>query len=242
MLMLVKKKYYILYLAGDMALYLLQKVARGDFHYWVPIDGAFGLIVSLGARVVVKTITDFTGLVHFRGPQELGGLYWTLNIFLVLAASFVSVWVGGGGRMEWTLVLAASGAWVLTFGLSVLLMKKEYRGTFVGTQTGKKQIMERFSQAVDDSVRSSVMKKNKKQWAGIREDVKAWVQANWWRWEEEKPKWMTVSWLAKVPPDMIPEAAPAARRIRASARRRNSFATGMEAKDEDKRRVRPVSN
>jgi len=41
-------------------------------------------------------------------------------------------------------------------------------------QTGRQQKMERFIQAVDDSVKASVMKKNKKQWAGIREDVKAW--------------------------------------------------------------------
>ena len=39
MLMLVSKRYLVMYMAGDMALYLLQKVARGDFHWWIPIDG-----------------------------------------------------------------------------------------------------------------------------------------------------------------------------------------------------------
>jgi len=28
-----------------------------------------------------------------RGPQEFGGLYWTVNMFLALLASFVSVFV-----------------------------------------------------------------------------------------------------------------------------------------------------
>jgi len=55
---------------------------------------------------------------------ELGGLYLTANMFLVLVASFVRLWIGGCGRMEWMLVLAASGAWVLTFLLIVLLVKK----------------------------------------------------------------------------------------------------------------------
>jgi len=50
MLILVNKRYLVVYMAGDMALYLLQKVARGDFHYWVPVDGAFGLFVSLVAE------------------------------------------------------------------------------------------------------------------------------------------------------------------------------------------------
>jgi len=59
-LMLVSKRYLAIYMAGDMALYLLQKVARGDFHYWLPVDGVGGLFVSL-----VKTITDFTCVVQF---------------------------------------------------------------------------------------------------------------------------------------------------------------------------------
>ena len=64
MLILVKKRYLAMYMAGDMALYLLQKVARGDFHYWVPVDGVGGLFLSLTMRVAVKTITDFTGVIR----------------------------------------------------------------------------------------------------------------------------------------------------------------------------------
>ena len=56
-LMLVNTRYLVMYLAGDMALYLLQKVARGDFFYWMPVAGALGLVMS---RVMVKTIADFT--------------------------------------------------------------------------------------------------------------------------------------------------------------------------------------
>ena len=60
MLMLAKKRYFVAYMVGDMALYLLQKVERGDFHYWLPLDGALGLLRSLLLRMGVKTITDFT--------------------------------------------------------------------------------------------------------------------------------------------------------------------------------------
>jgi len=41
-LMLANKRYFAAYLAGDMALHLLthllQKVAREDFDYWIPVD------------------------------------------------------------------------------------------------------------------------------------------------------------------------------------------------------------
>ena len=60
-------------------------------------------------------------------------------MFLALLASFVCVWVGDGGRAEWLLVGAACGAFTLSFGLFLPLMKKEYRRTF-------------WRQAVDDGL------------------------------------------------------------------------------------------
>jgi len=240
MLMLVKKRYLVMYMAGDMALYLLQKVARGDFHYWTPIDGAFGLFVSWTIRVIVKILTDFTGVIQFRHTTELGGLFWTLNMFLALLASLACVWVSGGGGMEWALVGAGSGAFTLSFGLFLLLMKKEYRRTFWSTRTGKQWTMDFFLKGKDDGTRKTTIMRNQKQWRAIRGEVKEWVKANWWRWEAEKPVWFTESWIAKVPPDMIPsEAKQAAQDIRASARRRSSFA--IVAKEEDARAVQPVS-
>jgi len=239
MLMLVNKRYIAMYLAGDMALYLLQKMARGDFHYWLPLDGALGLYVSFQMRVIVKVLSDFTGVVHFRGPQELGGVYWTLNMLLTVVASFACVWIGEGKMMHWTLVGAVSGAWLLTFGLFLRLTKKEYRRTFVSTQTGKEQVMDRFK-VDDDAIKASVMKKNKQMWRPIRGEVKEWVREGWWRWEAEKPEWFTESWIAKVPPDMIPsEAKQAAKEIRASARRRSIV--GGVAKEEETTRVKPVA-
>jgi len=225
MLTLVEKRYLAMYLAGDMALYLLQKVARGDFHYWFPVDGVLGLLLSLLLRVIVKMITDFTGVMHFRGPQELGGLYWTANMLLALLACFVSVWVGEGGETEWTLVGAASGVWLLTFGLFLLLMKKRYRRTFVSTQTAKKQIMDRF-EVDDEAIKASVLMKNKKMWWTIRVKVKEWVLQNWHRWKEERPEWFTEAWVSKVPPDFIPADEDQAKleEIRRGGQRRGSSA------------------
>ena len=240
MLMLVNKRYFVAYMVGDMSLYLLQKVVRGDFLYWLPVDGALGLLMSLLLRVLVKTITDFTGVIQFRADAELGGLFWTVNMVLALAASFVCVWVGCGGRREWMLVGAASGAWVLAFGLFFLLMKKGYGRTFFTTRKGKQWTMDFFVKGEDDEAKSIVLKHNKKQWRKIRGEVKEWVLGNWWRWEEEKPEWFTESWIAKVPPDMFPsEAKQAAKDIRASARRRSRLGALVVAKEE-RRRVHPV--
>jgi hypothetical protein len=76
LLMLVDKKYYILYFTSDMGLYLLQKFARGDFHYWMPLEGGLGICISALMRVIVKVVADHTGLVQFRGAAEMGGIYF----------------------------------------------------------------------------------------------------------------------------------------------------------------------
>ena len=203
MLMLVSTRYFVIYLAGDMALYFLLKVLRGDFHYWVPMHGVLGLLVSLLMRICCKVIVDYTGVIQFRHPFELGGIYWTLNMFMALVASFVSVWIGGGGDNEWLLVRASCAAWVATFGLILLLMKKEYRGTFLSTKTGCAFSRDYFLRGKDDTVRSQVVVMNAHHWMSIREDVRTWVTGEWWRWVDEKPAFFNDSWVSKVPKEWI---------------------------------------
>ena len=212
MLMLVKRRYFLLYMAGDMALYLLLKVARLDFHYWMPIDGLLGLLVSLLVRVIVKTITDFTGVVQFRHPYELGGLYWTCSMALALLASFVSVWVyfeyGSyvvTQREAWTLVGCMGGAWVITFVLFLLLMKKKYRSSFFSTTSGRRNSMNYFLLGENDEVKSAVLGCKKQHWSGIREEVKEWCLDNWYLWVDEKPTWFSEAWIVKIPKDFIPD-------------------------------------
>jgi len=269
MLMLASKRYFAAYVAGDMALYLLQKVARGDFHHWLPVDGVFGLFVSLLMRVIGKTITDCTGVIQFRGDAELGGLFWTVNMFLALLASFLSVFVYYADfgeetelttdhkstafeieeRVAWTLVGSLSGAWVVVFGVFLLLMKKEYRRTFFTTRLGKQWTMDFFLKGTEDAKKKVTVGHNKAQWRAIREDVKEWVQANWWRWKEEKPGWFDLAWQCKVPKEWVTDVEERARldEVRENGRRRSSVdkIKGVFGKGEEElrggMRVEPVA-
>jgi hypothetical protein len=91
LLMLADAKIFVAYMAGDHLLYLLLKLVRGDFLYWLPIEGVSGLAVSLIMRVMVKTITDFTGVLQFRAAGELGGAVWLWSTCLALVAPWVAV-------------------------------------------------------------------------------------------------------------------------------------------------------
>ena len=53
---------------GEMLLFFLYKLARGDFLYWVRVEGSVGVITSFLARVVVKVIADFSGCLQMRHP------------------------------------------------------------------------------------------------------------------------------------------------------------------------------
>jgi hypothetical protein len=91
LLMLADTKIFVAYMAGDQLLYLLQKLVRGDFHHWAPIEGVVGLAVSFLLRVIMKTLTDFTGVLQFRGAGELGGVMWLWSMCLALVTPWVAV-------------------------------------------------------------------------------------------------------------------------------------------------------
>jgi hypothetical protein len=65
------------YLVGAMVVYVLYKLARRDFQYWVPTLGAG---MSLISRVVMKLFADFSGNPHFRNPLEIGGAVYLLSL------------------------------------------------------------------------------------------------------------------------------------------------------------------
>ncbi|GMH73670.1 hypothetical protein TrST_g7194 [Triparma strigata] len=89
MLALISSNLVWIWIAGDMSLFLLLKVLTGDFTYWIRMSGAAGIIISLIQRIVVKATTDFTGCVQMRHPQELGGMYFSVNYFIPLVGLIV---------------------------------------------------------------------------------------------------------------------------------------------------------
>ena len=78
------KSLLVHFVGGEILLYLAWKFFRGDFLYWVRVEGFFfGAILSLICRIIVKTIADFTGCLHVRHPYELGGAAFTMSMVWV---------------------------------------------------------------------------------------------------------------------------------------------------------------
>ena len=70
LLLLAKKRYFFFGFIGEIGLYLAYKLARGDFLYWVPIDGVGGVLAAIGMRVSIKLVTDFCCVMDFRGKPS----------------------------------------------------------------------------------------------------------------------------------------------------------------------------
>ena len=210
LLLLTDTLYLWAYLGGDMLGFLTFKTVTGDFHHWIPVDGLSGRLLSLLMKCTSKIIVDYTGLLHLRSPQEIGAVPWTTSmgvaVFAAMAAlrlNFEHANTESTVLVKGTVMGGMIGTWLVTFLLIILLMKKEYRGSFWNWTRGKDMVMARF-RSENEEFKASLLTKNNNMWWTIREDVRDWVQSNWWRWKEEKPEWMTDSWIAKVPKDWIP--------------------------------------
>ena len=87
------KSMLVYFVGGEILLFLGWKLLRGDFLYWVQVEGVFGVLLSFIVRVAVKIIVDFTGCLLLRHPYELGGAVFSAGVLWVSVGvhPFVSI-------------------------------------------------------------------------------------------------------------------------------------------------------
>mmetsp|Transcript_10792 Transcript_10792/g.22152 ORF Transcript_10792/g.22152 Transcript_10792/m.22152 type:complete len:1934 (-) Transcript_10792:39-5840(-) len=209
---LVELRYAILYVIADLFLYLLVKIMRRDFWYWLPLSGFSLLFTSFFARIITKIITDFSSLVQLRHPNEVGGAYWTFSFFFSMVSLPMAIifYESRKGSSE-TARLAKLEAMILLPSVIVVIsiffkhINKRYRRTFLSIKRGKDMTVEMFRNSEDDGKKAlAVFKRNKKHWESIEFEVQTFVQSNWSKWAAENPKWLTHSVRARIPLDYIP--------------------------------------
>jgi hypothetical protein len=209
-----------LYVGTDLLLYLLVKILRRDFWYWIPAGGNIEILSSSASRVLVKVVNDFTSIVQFRHPYELGGMYWLLGFLLTIGSLPVVIVLAENAdiankklAIARTVVRAIVPFTIVCFFIFFFNINRKYWGTFFSWEKGKDITVKGFREANDDGKKGyAVFTNSKKHWRSIEGEVKAWVEANWDRWEEEKPTWFDDAIRARVPVEYIPGAGDARRR------------------------------
>ena len=56
------------FVGGETLVYLVWKIFRRDFFYWVRIEGPLAFVFAFLERILVKTIVDFSGCLQMRHP------------------------------------------------------------------------------------------------------------------------------------------------------------------------------
>ena len=201
-----------------MGLYLTVKILRGDFIYWLPFESyAISLVFSLLSRMLIKTITDFTSIVQFRHPNELGGLYFSLNTVITIAVLFISLGLAEDSKsfppnkiqLLWRIGTVLTVTLTTLFFIFIANIQKRYIPTFWSIMTGKELAFKQFTEAESDSIKARcVFHINKMLYQKFKGDIQTWVDANWTRWEDEKPEWFTeLLDFGAIPEEMKPGLA-----------------------------------
>ena len=79
----------VMFFAGEVGFYLLYKIARRDFYWWLKLEGTLSVVMAILERTVSKVVTDFTGCVHFRHPYELGGVAYSASMLWAQVMPFI---------------------------------------------------------------------------------------------------------------------------------------------------------
>jgi hypothetical protein len=207
-----------LYIFADLSLFLIVKLLRRDFWYWVPAGGGADILVSVVSRVVGKVVTDFTSMVQFRHPNEVGGASWMFGFVLSMVSLPVALVVAEphiedrGSSLAWTVVMYFIPGSLVCFTVFFLLIERKYWNTFLSTQRGKDLTMSSFLDGESDVIKFGVFNSSRHHWVSIEEKIKKWVGENWAKWEEEKPEWFTDQKKAMVPVEFIPTIGAARRK------------------------------
>jgi hypothetical protein len=172
----------VVYMSFDMGLYMVYKIARRDFWYWMPTTGV-GLAVL--CRGLIKMLVDFSGCVHFRNPMDLGGAYWMFNAVMSQLSCIVSVvlydrYFVGDAKISGPLLYGTVGAlgavWLVAVCAFLLIIKREYVHTFVSLQSGSDYVISYFHDNLDEARRIQVFYCNELLWEAIRPAVRTWVR------------------------------------------------------------------
>ena len=195
---------------GNVAVYLVVKVARNDFWFWPRVEGVTGVFASLLQRLVTKVIVDFTGLLHFRHPKELGGALFTASMVWAQIFPFVALEFFFEGEMKEkeelrAFLITSCVSWFVLNVVFFFTVNSAYIHTFFSLVTGPKYISELFTaEGTGDKEKFKIAFRTRKSYTkSIHDNVKLWVATNIEDWTRDKPDWFHVE---TIPDNFLPAA------------------------------------
>jgi hypothetical protein len=202
------------YFAGDYGLYIVYKIARGDYVNHNPGPYVASLIVGPINMITVKATLDFTGCLAMRLPLLMGGSYFTFNLAATQAAVLMSAHLynehAEDAQLSATVTRLVAGvlvgAWLFTFTYFVLCVATEsHRSTLWSTTSERKCVLAYFLEGETDEDKMLIFQCNDILWENeLGKSVKEFTLANWAVWKKEHPAWFTPLLISMVKDEYIP--------------------------------------
>ena len=119
---------------GELLFYLAAKAARREFSYRTPVYGVSGFVFTLLVRILVKFCVDWTVVMQFRHPNEVGGLYFTLTLVSTVGIGVFAAFMHGDAVVT-KFMLGVYGGLVVSFVLFLWSIESDYVWTYFDTRT-----------------------------------------------------------------------------------------------------------
>jgi len=201
----------IVLLSCEMVSYLIYKLIRNDFRYWVTLPGCWSMLASLVFRVIVKVLADFTGMLHLRHPNEMGGAYWLFNMaytqismFLILSMSSAPEGAAISKGDLWIVAIVLASLWVTAIVVLLRFSEKGFEHTFYETVTSKQIQFLRF-QVGDNRTKMTILTTvHRAIWKKFAGEMREWLGEVWNELHQTKPIWFGDDVVRKIPMDFIP--------------------------------------
>ena len=209
-----------------MLVFLLIKLIRGDFRYWLNLPNALSLFVSFVIRVVNKVLADFTLMMQMRHSFEVGGVQFSFLVMQNQAMCFVAAKlyleyfdgayetegedVRGDRTLEaetlWAGLLGLLGLFLVSSSSFVYVMDRKYLHTFFTTMTGKVFLEFRHNNSKTDFEKIKSFNNYPTFYENVKEDLQLLLDENWEDWMTDRPEWLTDNVIATIPDEYLKKA------------------------------------
>ena len=173
------------FVGGEILIFLAYKICRRDYLYWVRVDGAGAVVGSFIARVIAKTVVDFSGCLQLRHPNELGGIAFSLSMVYAQILPFVALQLYTENNDHFgevhihRFLFCSLGAWLLTSFAFFCTIDLTFLNTFVGAKTASEYTCDRFLTSKTDSSKFEAVMWNRISFIKpIHDEVRTWVAEN----------------------------------------------------------------
>jgi len=212
LVMSVSGTWISIYLGGDMIVFLLVKIIRGDLRYWFNLPNTMSLAASFIIRFCSKILTDFTMIMQLRHSFEVGGVQFSLLVVqnqvscFVAGLVYVKYFDGDVAGIK-KLKDEALFGWLL--GLLCLFlfscfafvgwMDRKYLWTFYSMMTGPQYCVYKHKIATTDLQRVDTFSCHPTYYDGVKDTMQELIDENWDNWMTNRPEWLTDNVIAMVP-------------------------------------------